>query len=326
VRYLIRLAAAAALLLLLAAPAFAQGQVIIHDPGGRLDQSAVRVAARPLVNRGATVAIYIVDRGGPDDLVQRLTDDGLARGNSALLSNVIAIYVAFEPNRYSNITFGDQWSNALAVNDNYDLIRQGSLNPGLSDGDFTRGVTTALAAIDEAIENPPTAGDVIEVDLTPAVLGIGGLAAAGVGGTVFVRRRRAAKARAEAQGRLKEARETAGALIADLGRRFQDAAEKAKYDKVSYRADDVTRLQNLQQQATRAFVKVQEQFDDIEEQLNRHEKPTNEQLLKAAGDYDQVAAAAREVSEQLGQVEELRRQLDEQARVAQGELDRAKKS
>ena len=91
-------------------------------------------------------------------------------------------------------------------------------------------------------------------------------------------------------------------------------------------ADDVTRLQNLQQQATRAFVKVQEQFDDIEEQLNRHEKPTNEQLLKAAGDYDQVAAAAREVSEQLGQVEELRRQLDEQARVAQGELDRAKKS
>lgn len=327
-RHLIRLAAAAALLLLLAAPALAQGQVLIRDPGGRLDQAAVREAARPLVNRGATVAIYFVDRGGPDDLVERLVDDGLARGDSALLSNVIAIYVAFAPENYSNITFGDQWSDALAVNDNYEVIRRGDLNPGLSDGDFTRGVTTALAAIDEAIASPPVpgGGTNINFDPTPIVLGVGGLAAAGVGGVVLVGRRRAARARANAQGRLKEAREAAGALIADLGRRFRDAAEKAKFDKVSYSADDVTRVQGLQQRATGAFVKVQEQFDDVGEQLNRHEKPTNEQLLQAATGYDQVTAGAQGVSEQLGQVEALRRQLDEQARQAREELDRAKKA
>lgn len=326
-RQLTRLAIAAALLLLLATPALAQGRVIIRDPGGRLDQGAVQQAARALVNKGATVAVYVVDGGGQDDFVERLVDDGLARGDGALLSNVVGIYVAVD-DRYSSIAFGDQWSDALAVNDNYDVIRQGDLNPGLSDGDFTRGVSAALTAINAAIDNPPVpgGGTNINFDPTPIVLGVGGLAAAGVGGAVFMGRRRAAKARADAQGRLKEAREGAGALIAELGRRFKDAAEKAKYDKVSYAPDDVARVQKQQQQAAGRFVKVQELFDDVGEQLARYEKPSNEQLGQAAAGYDQVKAQAQQASDELKAVEQLRAQLDEQARHAREEIDRAKKA
>lgn len=326
-RYLVRLAAVAAFLLLMAVPAFAQGRVLIRDPGGRLDQSAVEQAARPLVNRGAAVAVYVVDRGDEDDLVERLIDDGLARDSSALLSNVIAIYVAVD-DRYSNITYGDQWSDALGVNNNYDVIREGDLNPGLSDGDFTRGVTTALDAIEEAIANPPVpgGGTNINFDPTPIVLGVGGLAAAGVGGAVLVGRRRTAKARADAQGRLKDAREGAGTLIAELGQRFNNADEKAKFDQVSYNAADVAQVRELQGRARGGFVKVQEQFKEVGEQLERYEKPTNEQLGQAAAGYDQVKVGAEGVSTQLKEVEDLRARLDEQAQQAREELDRAKKA
>ncbi|NTU86075.1 MAG: hypothetical protein HGA45_43230 [Chloroflexales bacterium] len=326
-RHLIRIAVAAALLLLLATPALAQGRVIIDDPGGRLDEDAVRQAARALVNRGATVAVYIVDSGGQEDFVERLVDDGLARSNEVLLSNVIGIYVAVN-DRFSSIAFGDQWSDALAVNDNYEVIRKGDLGPGLSDGDFTGGVATALGAINEAIENPPVpgGGTNINFDPTPIVLGLGGLAAAGVGGAVVISRRRTAKSRADAQQRLKDAREGAGAIIADLGRRFKDAEEKAKYDKVSYAADDVTRVQSLQREASARFTKVQGQFDDVGEQLERYEKPTNEQLGQATAGYEQVKAEAQQASEALKVVEELRAKLDEQARLARGEIERAKKS
>ncbi len=326
-RHLFRFVVAAAILLLLATPALAQGRVIIDDPGGRLDQSTVQQAARPLVNKGATVAVYVVDNGDQNDFVERLVDDGLARGDGALLSNVVGIYVAVN-DRFSSIAFGDQWSDALSVNDNYEVIRQGQLNPGLSDGDFTRGVTAALSAINGAIENPPVpgGGTNINFDPTPIVLGVGGLAAAGAGGAVFLSRRRTAKTRADAQQKLKDAREGAGALIADLGRRFKDAAEKAKFDKVSYSPADIGEIQKLQQRASASFTKVQEQFDDIGEQLDRYEKPTNEQLEQAAAGYTQVQAEAQQASEQLKAVEELRARLDEQMRQAREETDRAKKA
>lgn len=323
----IRIIIAAALLLLLVVPALAQGRVIIDDPGGRLDRAAVERAARPLINRGAAVAIYVVDSGGQDDFVERLIDDGLARSDRVLLSNVVGIYVAVN-DRFSSIAYGDQWSDALAVNDNYEVIRQGDLNPGLSDGDYTGGVVAALGAIDEAIRNPPVpgGGTSINFDPTPIVLGVGGLAAAGAGGYYVLRRRRVAQTRAGAAQRLKDAREGAGALIADLGRRFKDAGEKAKFDKVSYAPADVARVQGLQQKASARFVKLQEQFDDAGEQLERYEKPTNEQMEQAAVAYDQVKAEAQQAGEELKAVEALRAKLDEAARSAREEIDRAKKA
>ena len=324
-RRLIRFAVAVAFLLLLATPVLAQGRVIIEDPDGRLNQDAVRQAARPLVDRGAAVAIYIVPKGGDADAVQRLIAAGLARSNKVLLSNVICIYVAVN-DRYSTIIYGDKWSDALAVNDNAAVIRKGDLGPGLSDGDYTRGFVTALGAIDKAIANPPVPGGGTIVDLMPLIIGIGVLIVIGVASSIFISRRRAGQTRAEAQQRLKDAREGAGSLIAHLGRRFQDAAEKAKYDKVSYSAADVNRLQSLQREATERFTKLQGLFDDTGEQLERSAEPTNEQLTQATTGYEQVKIAAQEADVALKEVEALRVSLDEQARLAREELERAKKA
>jgi uncharacterized membrane protein YgcG len=325
VRYLFRLAAAAALMLLLATPALAQGRVLIRDAGGRLDAGDVQQAARPLVNKGATVAVYVVDSGDGDDFMERLIDDGLARADGAMLTNVIGVYVAIN-DRYSEIAYGDEWAEALAVNNNAEAIRVSDLNPGLSSGDFTSGVSAALAAIDDAIDNPPVPGGGTNVNTFPIAASLAGIAAAGGGAYLFSRRRRAAKVRAAAQQRLKDAREGAGALIAELGRRFSDAAEKARYDQVSYAAADVQQLSQLQGAAVGRFVKVQEQFDAVGEQLERYEKPSNEQLATAAAGFDQVKAEAEGVSADLQMVEQLRAELDERARTAREEIDRAKKA
>ncbi len=324
-RYLFRLAAAAALLLLLAAPALAQGRLILEDPGGRLNEGAVSSAARALINKGATVAVYIVDNGDGDDFTQRLIESGIARSDGALLSNVVAIYIAID-DRYSNITYGDQWFDALGVNENADLIRNDQLNPGLADGDYTAGVVDGLTAINAAIDNPPVPGGGVNVNTAPIAGSLAAIAAAGGGAYLFSRRRRTAKIRATAEQRLKAAREGAGALIAELGRRFNDSVEKAKFDKVSYSAADVKRVQQLQQAAAARFTGVQTTFDDVGEQLDRYEKPTNEQLETAAVGYDQVTVEAQTTSEELRAVETLRVQLDEQARTAREELDRAKKA
>ena len=76
-----QLIAAAMVLLLLATPALAQsGGLVYHDDAGKLDRSRVQSAARPLINRGATVAIYSADSGGDAAFRARLEQDGLASG------------------------------------------------------------------------------------------------------------------------------------------------------------------------------------------------------------------------------------------------------
>src|SRR5215207_11200581 len=103
---IVRTLIAAILLLLLATPSLAQsGRLIYHDDAGRLDRSRVQSAAQPLINRGATVALYAENTGGDAAFQQRLEQDGLASGSS-IRSDVIAIYVSLD--RYSAIRFGDQ--------------------------------------------------------------------------------------------------------------------------------------------------------------------------------------------------------------------------
>ncbi|WP_129672279.1 TPM domain-containing protein [Candidatus Chloroploca sp. Khr17] len=326
-RHVLRLVAAIALLLLLAVPAFAQGRVLITDPDGRLDRGEVEQAARPLLNRGATVAVYIVPNGDADDFTERMIDDGVGRPDGTMLNALIAIYVAENP-PYSEIAYGDDWARALGVNENAEAIRRTELNPGLSSGDFTGGVVSALGAIENAIVNPPTpgGGTTVNFDPTPVVLGVGGLAAAGAGAFAFTRRRRTAQARAAAQQRLKDAREAASLKITDLGQRFRNADDKAKFDAVSYAKADINRLATLQKAALADFVKAQQTFKETGDQLERHEKPSNAQFEEAAVQYDQVSVACDTVSDELAVIEQLRRDLDEQARIAQEELDRAKKA
>lgn len=334
-RYLLRLAAALFLLLLLVAPALAQGELIITDPGRRLDRQEVTDAANKLRQRGAAVAIYLVQSGGQDDFNRRLVQDDLARSDGSIGTDVIAIYAALDQ-QFSSIRYGDDWYDALGVNDNYDVIRQGDFNPGLANGEYTSAFTDALTAIDEAIASPPTPGGGTTINVNPGeafnnfVLPSAGVAAVGagavVGGVVLSRRRRAAKTRATAELKLKEARENVATLITDLGRRFKDASDKAQYDKVSYAPADVARLSSAQQAAQQDFIKVQTSFDDAGEQLQRYATPTLEQINQVTTTYGQIESQARALSDQLATVEQMRAELDRLAQQAPGEIDRAKKA
>ena len=88
--------AAAILLLLLATPALAQGgRLVYHDDAGMLDRSRVQSAAQPLINRGATVAVYAENSGGDAAFQQRLEQDGLANG-ALIRSDTIAIFVSLQ--------------------------------------------------------------------------------------------------------------------------------------------------------------------------------------------------------------------------------------
>jgi len=306
---------------------WAQGQLVIFDPAGRLNKPAVQTAADPLLRRGAQVAVYVVDSGGEADFERRLIADGLARSDGAVPSMLIAIYVAVN-DRYSAIWFGDEWSDALAVNDNYELIRTDKLNPGLSDGDFTRGVTSALTAIEAAIVNPPRPGGgiTINTDLTPVViggLGLAGVAAAGVG--VYQLRRRQ-KTRQAAERRLRDARERIGTLIVQLGQRFNSSLEKAKFDRLSYPPVAVAELEQMQEVVHKAFADLKVTFDEIGEQLEREAKPSVQRLERAATAYEQLQAKASEVTGHLDALDQRRAHYEALMRQAQEDVSRAKKS
>ncbi len=327
-RYVLRLAAAAALMLLLVAPALAQGRILITDPGSRLDRAALQRAAQPLIIRGAEVAVYLVPSGDESDFTRRLTQDGLLSGGMHR-TKMIAIYVAIN-DRLSYIRYGDGWNAALDVTlggtKNYALILKQSLNPGLSDSNYTGAFTTTLGAIEQAIANPPAPNGSINVDTVPLAAGGLAVAAAIAGGALYASRRRAARIKAEAERQLKDAREGAATLIADLGQRFRNAEEKAQYDKVSYAPRDVDRLHEAQAAAKDRFATVQNSFDDVGEQLERDAKPQIAQLNTSAAAYLQVRDGALSVSANLAAVEQIRADLDGLARQAPGEIARAKKS
>jgi hypothetical protein len=328
-----RLVAVLGLLLLLARPAFAQGSFIFTDEYGVLDEQAIRRAAQPLIDRGSRVAIYFVRNGDDADFRARMSEDGLLNGN-LMRTEALGVYVAFE-DRYSGILFGEQFNEALATNENFDVIRRNQLNPGLAEasntGDLT-AVTDAFVAtlrtVNEAVLNPPVAGggNIFNFNFWPVISFVATVLGLGVFWTAFSRRRKAANTLAAARRRMEEAREQAGTIITDLGQRFRNAEEKAKFDKVSYPAAEVEQITRAQAAARQQFVGVQTEFDDVGEQLARHAKPTEEQYDAAAQGYQQVRADAEKASTSLRAVEATRSELDQLARQAPGEVDRAKKS
>ncbi|MEO7910868.1 MAG: chromosome partitioning protein ParA, partial [Roseiflexaceae bacterium] len=320
----------AILLLLLATPALAQGgKLVYHDDAGRLDRSRVQSAAQPLINRGATVAVYAEESGNDATFQQRLEQDGLAQGAS-ISNNVIAIFVSLD--RYSAIRFGDQWNAALSTNDNYDQIRKNDLNAGLSPSDFSDGFVNALNAIDQAIASPPTVGGgtTNNFNFTPLVLGVIFLALLFVGGPILWRsvskRRAIANAYAAARQAAEDARKQAGAAIADMGQVMKITQEKAQYDQVSYPAAEVAQLTRIQSTAEAQFVKAQEQFDNAGEALAAKREPTQEAYQAATGAYGAVTEQVAQARSTLDQAEARRAELDKLNAAAPGEVERSKKA
>ncbi|HWQ13270.1 MAG TPA: chromosome partitioning protein ParA [Roseiflexaceae bacterium] len=343
-KQLLRLLAPLAWMLLVAAPALAQSDALtIEDETGTLDQAAVERAARPLIERGAQVGVFLVERGGEDDALGRYERAGLARGPD-ILADTIAIYVSFEP-RYAEIAYGDRWNAALRTNDNATAIRQNQLVPGLTSGDYTRGVVDALTAIERAIAAPPQPGGgttVIEAPKTPeeiaaeergrnTIIGsILGALALLFGGPVawhaWSRRRAARQAYERARADAEEARRKAGAAIADMGQALQAAQEKAQFDRVSYSAADAEALAQLHAAAEERFVTAQERYAAASEALALKKAPTQEEYSQATQEFEAIAQLVAQAHEPLEQAEARRAELDRQNQAAPGEVDRAKKA
>src|SRR5262245_33753848 len=166
-----RLTAAFGLLLLLVVPVLAQGsQFICRDETDHLNCARIEAAARPLLDRGAAVAIYMVNRGDSSgaDFLARLHNDRLA--NDDLVDpDLVAIYVSLDPH-YAELRGGDHWNAALLPNDNITTIRKTKLVPSLAAGAFTAGYIDTLQAIEGAIASPPQPVSA----MSPPVAGDGG--------------------------------------------------------------------------------------------------------------------------------------------------------
>lgn len=135
-----------------ASQASSPGRLIIDDETERLSQARVAEAAAPLLQRGATVAIFVVERGdnNGDDLTNRLAGVGLQGFlYSRIFPNAIAIYVSYEP-RYSELRAGSNWSDDLP-NDALSSIRADVLNPALRSGDLTDGMVETLKRFESAL-------------------------------------------------------------------------------------------------------------------------------------------------------------------------------
>lgn len=317
------------LLVVLVTPALAQSNPTIVDETGNLDVAAVQRAAQPLVDRGARVGVFLVQRGGEDDALRRYQRAGLA-GGGAINADTIAIYVSFDP-RYSEIAYGDRWNAALRTNDNVETIRQNQLNPGLASGNATRGVVDALTAIERSIASPPVpaGGTTVNIDLVPIVAGVIFLVLLAVAGPMlwsgFQKRRAAAKALAAARAATEEARRLASSAIVDLSRALRDAQDEAKFDRVSYAEADVRQLATMQSEVEQQFARIQERFAEAEKSLVLRKTPVQADYEAATQIYRQMAQEANVVRERLAQIEAHRTELDRIAQAAPGEVDKAKK-
>ncbi len=319
--------AAAVLALLFVAPALAQsGSFVFEDETGNLERSAIEEAAQPLIDRGAVVAVYMVEQGSEADLEQRLRADNLMNDEGRLRQGLIAVYVSADP-RTAFLRFEDTWNEALAVNNNYEAILQSALAPELSAGNFTQGYVDTLFAVEDAIVSPPVAGggNIFNINLIPVVIGVFVLVGLGAGWYVWGKQRSAKKVLADVQKQLGTAKEQAGVAIVETGRLLKTTQEKARFDSVSYDPQDVKQLAATQQQVEQRFVAAQQQFDATEDQLARYEKPPIPDMQQATGAFNSIKQEVDAIHQELDQLIARRAELDQLADQAKQELDRAKK-
>ncbi|GAB4526554.1 MAG: hypothetical protein OHK0046_43480 [Anaerolineae bacterium] len=123
---------------------------IIRTADAALDESAVRAATQPLIDRGARVVVYFVQSGGASDFLSRLEDNGFGSGQSAN-DDVIALYVSVN-DRYSEIRWGEDFDSQLSNNN----LRSDVMNPQLRAADYTLAFVDTLTALDEVLAGTRT--------------------------------------------------------------------------------------------------------------------------------------------------------------------------
>jgi hypothetical protein len=291
------------------ATAFAQsGSVMIDDPDNLLaDRTAVEAAAERLAAEGADVVVVAVEDAGagPADaqayLDNRLDQLGVASDARSLRGNQIVFYVAPRPG-FDGIYYVPRWKQAL--DPVYRTIGAEQMRPRFTSGDFGGGMIAGIDAVRTTI-NPPA---------SPLPWVVGGVLAVGAASAVaapVLRKRRAAdEALASARKRMEQARAAAGVALADLGRNVNEAREKAQFDRVSYSPHDVARLAQLQQEGETQFADAQAAFDAAEEAQIAEARPTAEHYDAVAARFAHAQQLAAETGQMIGQVEQLRADLD----------------
>ncbi|NNJ13207.1 hypothetical protein EKD04_023055 [Chloroflexales bacterium ZM16-3] len=137
-------------LLLTACGAGAQGRLLLLDNTATLDEAALAAPAAPLLARGVTLALVLVEVGDSSgaDFAERLAAAGLLRGDQ-IAPDVIGVYVSLSP-RYSELRAGERWSTYLPA-PALERIRQDALGPELRAGRTGAAFASTLAAIEGEI-------------------------------------------------------------------------------------------------------------------------------------------------------------------------------
>ena len=128
------------ILFIMVAPLGAQGGFYIDSDAEPLETGPIMEAAQPLLNRGATVAIYFVESGESDEFTRRLQSDDLMRGD-LIDDSVIAIFVSLN-DRYSEIRYGDTWLTDLRPR--AEGIKSSALDGNLREGAYTLAFSRVL--------------------------------------------------------------------------------------------------------------------------------------------------------------------------------------
>ncbi len=129
--------------------AYAQGAFILSNPTAQdLDPRALQIAAQAMVDRGATVGLYLENTGDEAALSALLRREGLSDG-ARVYDEVIVIYLALDSD-YAAIRYGERWADDLSAGQTEAILAEHLDNPDLNAA--LLGILADLrAATDESI-------------------------------------------------------------------------------------------------------------------------------------------------------------------------------
>ena len=304
--------------LVLALPALAQsGSVRIEDADGVLaGDTSVQAAAQRLANAGAQVIVVVAgssagtsEPSASQYLNRVLSEKNLAPSSDQLQPNQIVFYVARDA-RQTSLRFGQQYIAKLSAVESG--IQAEQMNPRFAAGDVPGGLVAGINAVDTTLNPPPSR---VPYYLGGLVL-VGAIVAFAV--PALRRRRVATETLAGAKTAAAQARRAAGGAIADLGQLAKTAEDKAQYDRLSYSAADLERVQTLQEAGMEQFRQAQAAFDVAEEQLAGQAAPGEADYVAVVTRYGEAQRLAQQATVQINEVERLRLELDKRGAPATG--------
>lgn len=117
----------------------------VIDELKQLDRVALEEAARPLLRRGAAVAVVLVRHGDQRDAVKQLGQLGLLNGRQIQPAGLY-LYISLEPH-YSELRAGASFSQDLSPS-RLEKIRDQTLNPRLREERYQQGLIEAMADLE----------------------------------------------------------------------------------------------------------------------------------------------------------------------------------